>query len=336
MTDFSIAAYLMKKRNAILAFKIIFILAAFALLFWKADTAKIWEYIKTTNPLYLLLAYLIMIFAQIVSGLRMRYYYARDGLDLNHQFSIGLYFTSMLFNTVLPGGIGGDGYKIYTIGKLAEFPHLRAFKIALSERGSGLFALLFLTSVFYIYADFRDIIPHQDLIIASLTALLLPCYFISASIIMKEKIRTAFTAMLYSFPIQLLNVAIFLVLLIDLGVDTANVKDIMGYIVIFMVSSVASIIPISIGGAGLREITFLYGAKLTGLNAELGITVALLFFVTNILCALTGLLFWHRLEKIYNNKPSTTKSEQPTEDSKKWQNFIKQQRGKGNTSSHNT
>lgn len=289
----------MKKRYSTLTLKFLFILASFAFIIWKADVGKIWEYIKTTNPLYLILAYAIMTLAQIVSAYRMRFYYAQENLALNSKFSIGLYFTSMLFNTVLPGGIGGDGYKIYTIGKLAKFPHLRALKIAISERASGLFALLILTSLFYIYTDFREILPYQNYIISALTALLIPAYFISIRILLKEKATTALGATIYSFPIQLLNVAIAFALLVDLGVDAHNVSNVMGYLVIFMISSVAAILPVTIGGAGVREITFFYGANLLGLNAELGITLAFLFFIINAACSLNGLLFWHRLEKIY-------------------------------------
>lgn len=290
---------IIKKRHFILAFKLIFIFASFALILWKADVSKIFGYIKNINPLYLVAAYLIMTLAQITSAYRMRFYFAGDGLLLNSKFSIGLYFTAMLFNTVLPGGIGGDGYKIYTIGKLGQFSHLRAFKLALSERASGLFALLLLTSIFYIFTNFPEIIPHQNLIISALTILLIPSYFISTALLLKEKPLTAIMSQLYSFPVQLLNVAIAFTLLIPLGINNYGIDITMGYMVLFMLSSVASIAPISIGGAGLRELTFFYGAKLTGLDAELGVTLAILFFIINILCSLNGLLFWHRLEKLY-------------------------------------
>ncbi len=292
----------MKKKHIILALKILFILSAFAFVFWKADTSKIFGYIKSTNPLYLVFAYVIMTCAQILSACRMRFYYSREGLELSRKFSIGLYLTCMLFNTVLPGGIGGDGYKIYTIGKFTKFPRLKAFRLAVSERASGLFALLLLTSIFYIYTDFKEIIPKQDSIIAFLAILLIPSYLISIRILLKEKLKTAFMASSFSFPIQLLNVLIVVVLLVDLGSDINNIQNIISYVVIFMASSVASILPISIGGAGLREITFYYGAQFIGLNAELGIAVALLFFIVNIMCSLNGLLFWHRLERIYNAK----------------------------------
>ena len=292
----------MRKRHIFLVLKLLFIVTSLVFVFWQADAVKIWGYLKTTNPLYLLLSCIIMGFAQIVSAYRMRFYYRNEQLKLGRIFSVGLYFTSMLFNTILPGGIGGDGYKIYTIGRLTGFSHLRALKIAVSERASGLFALLVLTGIFYIYADFGEIIPYQTYVVAALGILVVPAYFISTAIILKETAGTSCGAMAYSIPTQLLNAAVAMVLLAGIGLDMSDSGTVMAYLVIFMLSSVAAILPVTIGGAGLREITFLYGAKLTGLDAEQGITLALLFFIVNTICSLNGLFFWHRLDKLFHKK----------------------------------
>jgi hypothetical protein len=48
-------------------------------------------------------------------------------------------------------------------------------------------------------------------------------------------------------------------------------------------------IPISIGGIGLRELTFLYGAPLMGVSATLGVSAAILLSVLTLLCGLLGL-----------------------------------------------
>lgn len=244
--------------------------------------------------------------AQILSAYRMKHYYAVENVALNNKFSIGLYFTAMMYNTILPGGIGGDGYKIYTIGRLAHFSHLRAFKIALSERGSGLFALLMLTAFFYIFSGFASFVPRQNYIVAGLAIALLPCYFISIRLLLKEKASTAIGAMLYSFPIQLLNAAIGATLAIGLGAGT-SVAQVMAYTVIFMVSSVAAILPVSIGGAGLREITFYYATKLTELDINLGIAIAMLFFIISLLSSLTGFLFWHKLDRLFGTQQQDNK-----------------------------
>jgi glycosyltransferase 2 family protein len=293
---------IIKKRHVVFALKLLFILAAFAFIIWQSDFEKIIGYITGVPPLYLVSVLLIMILAQITSAYRMRFYFGNDGLLLNQKFSIGIYFTSMLFNTVLPGGIGGDGYKIYMIGKFSGFSRLRALKLALSERASGLFILLICTSLFYYLAKLPEVIPQQDYIIAALTILLIPCYFISIAVFLKERAHTAIKAIIYSIPIQLLNVAIVVILLKCLGVDLNDINITAGYLVLFMVAAVASILPISIGGSGLRELTVFYGAKLIGYNAELVVSLCLLFFIISVLCSLVGLFFWPRLEKLYKGE----------------------------------
>ncbi len=289
------------KKHIIITLKLLFILFSFAFIFWQADITKIYRYLNNANLLYLCIALIVMLLAQIISAGRMRYYYKQLDLQLNWKFSVGLYLTSMLFNTVLPGGIGGDGYKIYSIGKLAGFSRKKALQIAISERASGLFALLLLTALCYFYTNFPIIFPYQNYIIACFSLLLLPAYFISARILLQESIITSLGAVIYSIPIQLLNALIAFILLIELGADVENINNILIYIVIFMASSVAAILPVTIGGAGIREITFLYSAKLIGIDAELGIALAFMFFIINALCSLTGFIFWHRLEKLYHS-----------------------------------
>ena len=75
----------MKKRNTILALKLLFIFASFAFILWNADIAKIWGHLKNINPLYLILAYITMTLAQVISAYRMRFYYAKENIKLNHK-----------------------------------------------------------------------------------------------------------------------------------------------------------------------------------------------------------------------------------------------------------
>jgi uncharacterized membrane protein YbhN (UPF0104 family) len=238
-----------------------------------------------------------MIMAQILSACRMKYYYFKANLPLNYKFSIGLYFTAMMFNNVLPGGIGGDGYKIYTIGKLAGFSRLKALQVAFSERGSGLFVLLLLLGLFGFCTNSLAIIPYKNYIITALIILLILSYATIAYFMLRESPATMLGAACYSLPIQLLNIIIALIFLFDFGITDSG--EIMSYLVIFLIASVATIIPITIGGAGIRELVFLYGAELLNLNPELGIALAFLLFIINVLCGAVGLLFWHRLARLY-------------------------------------
>ncbi|PIR39487.1 MAG: hypothetical protein COV35_02950 [Alphaproteobacteria bacterium CG11_big_fil_rev_8_21_14_0_20_39_49] len=288
------------KKHALLAVKILFIIAALGVVFYQTDISKIKQYIKHINPFLLYIAYLFFMLAQIVSVSRMRYYYKSENLQLNYNYSLGLYFTGMLFNTILPGGISGDGYKAYSINKLANFPILKSVRLLLSDRASGLYILLILSLIFALLSNVQDIIRYGDLLITFSLIILTPVYFFCVNKVLKENYKTALGAIPYSLAIQASGVLSVYFIIVALGVDNEGFNLINGYLFLFTVSALLSVLPISIGGVGIRELSFLYGAGILNLNPELGVAIALIFFIINMICSLKGLLFWHRLEKLYN------------------------------------
>lgn len=289
------------KNHIILIIKLLVISAAFALIIEKSDTAKILSYIKKVDPLAIISAYLFLLLAQIISSYRTKFYFSSSGLELNSRFSIGLYFTGMLYNNILPGGIGGDAYKIYLIGKLANFSKITAFRLIISDRASGLFILLMLAFWFARFANIPYITTYSDLLIGICALITIPCYFISIKLLLKESPVTALKASIYSLFVQLCGVAIVISVMAGLGVDLSGPMP-PNYILLFLTASVLSVLPISIGGVGIRELTFLYGASWLAIDAELGITIGIIFFVISLICSLNGLFFWHRLERMYKEK----------------------------------
>lgn len=288
----------MNKKHLILTLKILVIVAAFALVFSKIDTDKLGDYLLQTSPFTIIGCYLALTVAQIASGLRTRYYFAHEGLVFNKKFAIGLYFVGMFFNNLLPGGIGGDGYKVYLLGKLAGFPHLTAVRLLISERANGLLAMLLFMYGLMFFSSVPTLLPYSDLIILAVIIVTIVGYFISIRLLLKEKTATAVGALPYSIAVQFLGIVIVVLLL----TDTAHLSDITGivdYLILFSIASVVAIIPVSIGGIGIREVVFVYGAGWFSLDPELGVAVALLFFVISLLVSLNGLLFWHKLERLY-------------------------------------
>jgi uncharacterized membrane protein YbhN (UPF0104 family) len=290
---------LIKNKYLILTLKLLLIIASFALIIQKSDLNKIANYFTSINPLAILISYLILTFAQVISALRTEFYFKSEHIHLKKKFSIGLYFVGMLFNTILPTGIGGDGYKLYIIGKLTNAKHSKILRILLSERASGLFALLmlivFITPMSKIFE-----IDHIQILLAIGFLITIPVYFFGIRKLCKEKAKTAIGAMPYSFIVQLCGVIIVTVILWGLDFDTSNHLATNSYVVLFLISSVLSVLPISIGGVGIRELSFMYGASILGLDSELGVSIAIIYFVINLLCSLNGLIFWHRLEKMYD------------------------------------
>lgn len=219
----------------------------------------------------------------------MRYYFAKNDVNFDKKFAIKLYFTGMFLNNFLPGGIGGDGYKLFLISRLHNFSKMKALKIALSERASGLFILLLMLSVLSLKSSIINI-PYAATFILLATIALIPSYFFSVKILLKEQLDMTLGALPYSFFVQLFGVFAIFSLIYGISGGGSSYFD---YIVLFLISSVLAILPVSIGGVGLREVTFLYGAKLIGTDSEMGVAIAMLFFAVNMICSLPGAIFWH-------------------------------------------
>ena len=64
------------------------------------------------------------------------------------------------------------------------------------------------------------------------------------------------------------------------------------YLFIFLVSSIVSVIPLTLGGIGSREVTFFYGATLLNLDENTSIGISMVFFLITAFVSLFG-IFYH-------------------------------------------
>jgi hypothetical protein len=65
----------------------------------------------------------------------------------------------------------------------------------------------------------------------------------------------------------------------------------LSYLFLFLISSIVATLPITIGGIGSREITFLFGAEMMHLDVHLSIALSLLFYVITAVVSLSGIYF---------------------------------------------
>ena len=66
------------------------------------------------------------------------------------------------------------------------------------------------------------------------------------------------------------------------------------YLLLFLLSSIAAVLPITIGGIGSRELLFYYGAAWFGLDEATAIGLSMEFFIITALVSLTGIYFHFR------------------------------------------
>ncbi|RYY21444.1 MAG: UPF0104 family protein, partial [Cytophagaceae bacterium] len=72
------------------------------------------------------------------------------------------------------------------------------------------------------------------------------------------------------------------------ALGAADAGPVLPYLLVFLASSVAAVLPLTVGGLGARELTFLYGAKLFGLDPAVAVSVSVLFYVITAAVSLGG------------------------------------------------
>lgn len=240
--------------------------------------------LQRANWLFLLLALVAFVASKLVSAIRLNIYFANSGCLLTSWQNIRLYWLGMLYNMFLPGSIGGDAYKVMLLNRRMGAPVKRTTAAVLLDRFSGLLGLGLILAA---YASFS--LKEQVWII------LLPIGAIAAVFLFYLIIKKWFPLFLPGFyPTLLLGLAVQLlqvicVYLVMMALDI-RLED-SGYIFIFLVSSAASVLPLTIGGLGIREIVFLEGSGYFGLLKETSVVISILFFLISVVTAAGGLIY---------------------------------------------
>ena len=107
-----------------------------------------------SNPLFLFLAFIAFVISQLISSSRLNTFFKGMGLKISEVFNFKIYLLGMFYNLFLPGGIGGDGYKIFMLRKKFKIKGRRLFQAIFFDRLSGLWALGLIISALVMF------IPH--------------------------------------------------------------------------------------------------------------------------------------------------------------------------------
>lgn len=276
---------------------------ALAILFYvlgQADTEKIADYLKQIPPLWLVLSFVCFATAQFFAVWRMNDYYHSLGRPLDFGYALRLHYVSLFYNIVLPGGIGGDGYKIFLLKKQADYPAKEGIRIQLATRTNGLLILLLTIAATLFFLPLPEAFSWLPWAGAGAGLIGIFLYFEIIPRLLRLPRALEWQALPYSIGLQLFNVLCMVCLYLGLGDGT----EWAGYVLLFQCAAIAGMIPISIGGLGIREFTFFYGAALlndyTGfsLNPELGVVISLLVFAITLASALIGLLWMGRISQM--------------------------------------
>ena len=239
---------------------------------------------STANIYYLIVSFILLVISFIFSAIRQNLSFRNTGAHISQALNIKLFWLGMFYNLFLPGGIGGDGYKVYLVNKYRKNGLKKNIGTMLVNRIAGLVAIGMITVILY-YLSGLHLEYGKQMWIA--IPLIYVFYLLVLKYFFKSFLKIHAGLFWWSLALQGMQFIAAILILVAFHQST----DLFDYLFLFFVSAIATALPITIGGIGAREMVFLIGAKTLGLNNELCIALSLMFFLLSAIISLGG-IYW--------------------------------------------
>ncbi|QBQ40037.1 lysylphosphatidylglycerol synthase transmembrane domain-containing protein [Sphingobacterium psychroaquaticum] len=291
-------------------FKVAVTLAAIYWVSTRVSLSDLREALHNCNPWYLALALLCYIISQIIASSRLNSFLKVVGLHVSERYNFRLYQLGLLYNFFLPGGIGGDGYKIYFLRKNHPVKGRRILSAVFFDRLSGLWALAIITGCLIMFMP-RLAIPNVVTIAVLIVGTATYLYFLY--LFFREFLSKFIITHLKALAVQGFQTLSAISILYAMHFD----GKFSPYLLIFLLSSLVAIVPSILGGIGLRETIMSFGAKYLGLDPHLAVLISLVFYMISLVVASSGIYYIFRPQRLGIDKiPSPNEVEQELENSK--------------------
>ncbi len=252
------------------------------------ELKKLSQILKEANIAWLAAAFIFYNLSKIVSSFRLNLYFRDIGVYLEETRALKLYYLGMFYNMFLPGGIGGDGYKIFLLKKRFATSAKDLLSALFIDRVSGVTALIVLAAILFFFSDFSARFSNYKSI-AFLTVLLsYPLFIWSHKRFFKKFDPSLSKTTFLGMAVQLLQLLSAFFIILALNVEPSSIID---FLFLFLVSSIVAVLPLTVGGVGAREFTFLYGLSLIGSEPAQGVAFSFMFFLITLLSSAIGVAF---------------------------------------------
>ena len=285
----------------------------FGFLIWRSDVGELWDTLKQADVAFLLAALGAIFIGLFVSAFRWKAYLDALELPLSYATLFRLYFVGTFFNAFLPTGIGGDAYKAVRLGRGKE-SLAPAFASVFLDRFAGVvgMAAIGLVSSSYLLAsgDVRRRVPLIALgasvaIMATAAVLLLGGERLlgGGRLIKRQgiggRIRRAMRQIhaagrhpeaaargyLFGVVFQSLVFTYHVMIAKALGIEGVPIA---AFASILVISSLATMIPLSINGLGFREGAYIWALGRYGIPHDTALAFALLVLAALLLSSIVG------------------------------------------------
>ena len=277
----------MKKKIKKFGINLLKLGVSVAAIWWVMSQISFKEVLKvysTSNPYCLIGAFIFFGLSFVLSAFRQNLSFRHPGADLSQQLNIKLFWLGMFYNLFLPGGIGGDGIKVYLVNKYRKNGVKKNIGTMLVNRMAGLVAIGMITVVLY-YLSGLHIVYGRAAFIA--IPFIYGLYIFVLKYFFKSFLKIHAGLFWWSMALQMMQFVAALFILFSFHQTT----DLYDYLFLFFVSAIATALPITIGGVGAREIVFLLSAKVLLLNNEMCIALSIMSTLISAILSLGG-VYW--------------------------------------------
>lgn len=283
------------------------------LIVWLVDIQQTWKILKGTDLRWLALAFIVVQVQVLLSAIRWWITANRLGQSLGLQRAISEYYLATLANLSLPGGVGGDAARVYR-NRVGGSWRSSMMSVTI-ERMSGQLVLFVVTLVGWLLWPlvFEQAVPKHLLQVLGIFLLL--CVMLAAIVALFGRLSLS----VRRFIIEL-SPALKRVWLVDsqwLLQSALSVAIVASYVGVFAICALSiaeplplaalftvvpvvllsMVIPLSVGGWGIRELAAASLWPVVGLTAEAGIASSIVYGLVSMVSVIPGAVLYLLMKK---------------------------------------
>lgn len=303
-----------------LVVKILISVVLLGWLFDNIDTTTALTYLKTFNPAYLLFVFVLSILGLFISTEKWRLLLVATEQKPAFFALLRLFWIGAFFNNFLPGRTGGDVVRAYGITRKAQ-DKTSATITVIVDRALNLIALIGIALLAIIWSpqiipeDMRNNILMSGTILSGLGILATGLFFLIARKMQQLNSIVLFVKKLAQKPIHL-TMVIGLAFVYQTTMILSNYAIALGlgfklapstFFVIIPLTALATMLPISLNGWGLREGAYALSFQTLGVIPELAITLSVVAALCMVAVSSIGGVFYmfHRVDVSLHTNQTT-------------------------------
>ena len=277
----------MKQKNKKQLFTLLKIVITIALLYFvfnKIPLAEVLTEIKKANIFLLFLSLCCFVLSQWVSAERLLQILRIINFSITRKANNILYLIGMFYNFFIPGGIGGDAYKVYLLNKQFNWSVKKLSAALLIDRLMGLVAIVLLLVSFFIFIPYFKNLSLIWIFPVLMMLIIVISYYITKRLF-PSFVQAYKKALIQSIILQSLQ-CLCIVFIMESITEIDNYAP---YLILFLVSSVLSIF--SFSGVGIRELVFYQASIIFVFDTTSLVTTGVLFSAMTAFVSLFGIVF---------------------------------------------